>query len=144
MPITVKKVVLWRAEVENKPGALASALQPPARAGVDLKGIMGYRHPSAKGAVIEVFPITGKKAAAAAGTAGLSPASIPTLMVEGDNSPGLGYTIAQAVADGGINIAFLMAQVIGVKFAAMIGFQTEEDATKAMPMIKRAAKGARA
>ena len=143
MPITVKKIVLWRSEVDNKPGALASTMEPLAKAGADLKIVMGYRHPSAGGAVIEVFPITGKKATAAAGTVGLSPAAIPTLLVEGDNAPGLGHTIAQAVADGGINIAFLMAQVIGLKFAAVIGFETEDDATKAMPTIKRATRGAK-
>ena len=143
MPVTIKKIVLWRTEVDNKPGALARRLEPAAKAGADLKVVMGYRHQAAKGAVIEVFPITGKKAAAAAGAVGLSPAAIPTLLVEGDNKPGLGYAIAQAVAGGGINIAFLMAQVIGLKFAAVIGFETEDDATKAMPMIKGAVRGAR-
>ncbi|HLN26999.1 MAG TPA: hypothetical protein VK395_04605 [Gemmataceae bacterium] len=141
MPITVKKIILWRSEVDNKPGALASTIEPPAKAGADLKVIMGYRHPTAKGkAAIEVFPITGKKLAAAAGTAGLGAAAIPTLLVEGDNKPGLGYTIAQAIGAAGINIAFFVAQVIGNKFAAVLGFETEEDAKKAAPLIKKAAK----
>jgi hypothetical protein len=48
------------------------------------------------------------------------------------------------IAGGGINIAFLVAQVIGKKFAAVIGFETEDDARKAAPLIKRAAKGTRA
>ena len=141
MPITVKKIVLWRSEVDNKPGALASTIEPPAKAGADLKVIMGYRHPTVEGkAAIEVFPIMGKKLVAAAGAAGLGPANIPTLLVEGDNKPGLGYTIAQMIAAGGINIAFFVAQVIGKKFAAVIGFETEDDAKKAAPLIKKAAK----
>jgi len=62
MPITVKKIILWRSEVDNKPGTLASTIEPPAKAGADLKIMMGYRHPTAKGrAAIEVFPIAGKK-----------------------------------------------------------------------------------
>jgi len=145
MPITVKKIILWRSEVDNKPGTLASTIEPPAKAGADLKIMMGYRHPTAKGrAAIEVFPIAGKKLVAAAGAAGLSAAAIPTLLVEGDNKPGLGYTIAQIIGAGGINIAFFVAQVIGRKFAAVIGFETEDDAKKAAPLIKKAAKSTKA
>jgi len=143
MPITVKKIVLWRTEVDNKPGALASTIEPPAKAGADLRIIMGYRHPTAEGkAAIEVFPITGKKMVAAAGAAGLGAAAIPTLLAEGDNKPGLGHAIAQTIAAAGINIAFLVAQVIGEMFAAVIGFETEDDAKAAAPLIKKAAKSA--
>lgn len=142
MPVTVKKVVLWRTEVDNKPGALAAAMEPPVRAGADFKVMMGYRHPTAEGkATIEVFPIAGKKLANAAGAAGLTPAPIPALLVEGDNKAGFGYRVAQALAAAGINIAFLVGQVIGRKFSAVIGFETEDDAKKAAPAIKKAAKG---
>ncbi len=145
MPVTVKQIILWRAEVENKPGALARAIESPAKAGADLKVIMGYRHSAAEGtAAIEVFPVKGKKVALAAGEAGLSAATIPTLLVEGDDKPGLAHRVAQAVADAGINIAFFMAQVIGRKFAAVIGFETEDDARKAVPVIKKATKGGKA
>jgi hypothetical protein len=126
MAITVKKIILWRAEVDNGPGTLAIALEPPAKTGADLKVVMGYRHPIAAGkATIEVFPISSKKAAAAASAARLSAAEIPALLVEGDNKPGLGFRVAQTIAAGGINIAFFVAQVIGRKFAAVIGFETE-------------------
>jgi len=40
----------------------------------------------------------------------------------------------------GINIAFFVAQVIGKKFSAVIGFETADDAKKAAPLIKKAAK----
>lgn len=138
MAITVKQIILWRTEVENKPGALANTIEPTAKAGADLTVIMGYKHHTARGqAVIEVFPVKGKKVAAAAETAGLGAASIPTLLVEGDNKPGLGHAIAQVIGEGGVNMAFFVAQVIGRKFAAVIGFETEEDAKKAAPLIKK-------
>ncbi len=141
MPVTVEQIVLWRAEVENKPGTLALTLEPPAKAGADLKVIMGYRPHAGEGkAVIEVFPITGGKLTAAAETAGLTAAHIPALLVEGDNKPGLGYTVAQTIGAGGINMAFFVAQVIGRKFAAVIGFETEDDARKAAPLIQKATK----
>lgn len=145
MPITVKHITLWRNEVDNKPGALAGTIEPPAKAGADLKVIMGYKHPNADGrAMVEVFPITGRKLAAAAGTAGLSAASIPTLLVEGDNKPGLGHAVAKTIGDRGINIAFFVGQVIGRRFTAVIGFETEDDAKKAAPLIKKVTKRTRA
>jgi hypothetical protein len=145
MPVTVKKIVLWRTEVDNQPGTLAKAIEPPAKAGADFRVIMGYRHPTAKGkAAIEVFPIAGKKVAAAAGAAGLSAAPIPTLLVEGGNKPGFAHRLAEAMAGSGINIVFFLAQVIGRKFAAVIGFEMEEDARKAAALIRKAARSARA
>jgi hypothetical protein len=144
MAVTVKKIILWRAEVDNRPGALATTLEPVAQAGVDLQVVMGYRHQGAEGkAAIEVFPISGKKAATAGNAAGLVAAEIPALLVEGNNKAGLGSRIAQAIAAAGVNMAFFMAQVIGRKFAAVIGFETVDDAKKAMPAIKSAGRGAK-
>ena len=45
MAVTVKKIVLWRKEVENRPGILANALAPLANAGTDIRVVMGYRYP---------------------------------------------------------------------------------------------------
>ena len=55
-------------------------------------------------AILELYPVSGKKAATAAGAAGLSASTIPTLLVEGDNKPGIGHAMARAIADAGINI----------------------------------------
>ncbi len=141
MAITVKQITLWRAEVDNHAGALAHTIEPLANAGADLNVVMAYKHHAAHGkAVIEVFPVAGKRLAAAAGTAGLSAASIPTILVEGDNKPGLGHAVARTIGENGINMAFLVAQVIGRRFAAVIGFETDEDAKKAAPLIKKATK----
>lgn len=141
MAVTVKKVALWRREVENKPGVLGKVLAPLAEAGADLQVVMGYRHPGDEGkAAIEVSPVTGKKSLAAAKAAGLAASSIPTLLVEGDNRPGLGSAIAQAIAGAGINLAFLVAQVVGTRFSAVIGFEDEEASRKASTLIKKVAR----
>ena len=39
------------------------------------------------------------RAATAAGKVGLKAAAIPTLLVQGDNKPGLGHALAQAVGN---------------------------------------------
>lgn len=142
MPVTVKSIILWRKEVENAPGVLAGTLEPFAKGGADLHVVMGYRYPGTENkAAIELYPIAGKKLVGAAQAAGLSASAIPTLLVEGDNKPGLGHAIAQAIAGAGINLAFLVAQVIGRRYAAVLGFETEADAKKAAPLIKKVTAG---
>ncbi|PYT11729.1 MAG: hypothetical protein DMG59_25535 [Acidobacteria bacterium] len=142
MPLTVRQITLWRTEVENTVGVLARTLKPLAETGSDLQVVMGYRYPgSANRAAIEVYPVTGKKVTTAAQGAGLSASAIPTLLIDGDNKPGLGYAIAQAIADAGINLTFLVAQVIGRRYSAVAGFDIEADAKKAASLIKKAAAG---
>ena len=140
MAVTVKKAVLWRKEVDNRPGMLASALQPLSEAGADLQVVMAYRYPGAENkGVIELYPVSGRKVSAAAQAAGLAPSSIPILLVEGDNRAGLGHAIAKALGDAGINLGFAMAQVVGRRYSAIFGFENEADATKAVSLIRKAA-----
>lgn len=139
MAVNVKKAVLWRGEVDNRPGALARTLAPLADAGADLQVVLGYSLPDGQRGVIEVFPVSGKKASAAADRAGLSASSAATLLVEGDNKPGLGHAIAEGLADAGINLTFVMAQVVGRRYSALFGFETDADASRAAGIIRRAA-----
>jgi len=140
MAVTVRTIELWRREVENRPGTLTSVLAPLAEAGADLQLVMGYRYPGNEAkAAIEVFPIKGKKAAAAAAAAGLQQAAISALLIEADNRVGLGHAISKALADAGINLDFLVAQVIGRKCTALAGFGNAEDSRKAAVLIRKAA-----
>ncbi|HEY3172564.1 MAG TPA: hypothetical protein VGK86_08310 [Thermoanaerobaculia bacterium] len=139
MAVRVKQITLWRSEVPNRPGALAGMLGPIAEAGGNLKVVMGYRLPGDESrAAIEVYPVTGRKVTAAARSVGLSDSSIPTLLVDGDDRPGLGAAIARGVAEAGINMIFLMAQVIGRRYSAIIGFESVADARKAATVVKKA------
>jgi len=127
MPVTVKNISLWRKEVENQMGTLAHTLEPVAKAGANLHVLMGYRYPGEETkAAIELYPIAGKKVTAAAPEAGLLASSIPTLLVEGDDRPGLG-----------------LAQAVGRRFSAVLGFESEADAKTATPLIKKAAASKR-
>jgi hypothetical protein len=141
MAISVKKVTLWRTEVENKPGALSSVLAPLAEVGADLQVVMGYRyHDEQNKAAIEICTVSGKKPAIAASKAGLAASDIPTLLVQGDNRPGVGHAIAQAMAEAGINVMFLVAQVIDARFSAVMGFEDEPASQQATALIKKAVK----
>lgn len=139
MPTTVKRVQLWRTEVEHTPGQLATALAPVAAAGTDLQVVMAYRLPGDTArAAIEVYPVVGRAQASAARGGGLAASPIPVLLVEGDNKPGLGVAFADALAAAGINVAFLLAQVMGRKFSAVYGFENDGDAKKAAGILKKA------
>jgi len=139
MPLRVKRITLWRRELENHAGTLAEALDPLAKAGTDLQVVMGYCYPGDHTrAALELFPIANKKSTAAAQSAGLAATGIAALRVEGDNRAGLGSAITRALADAGVNLEFLMAQVIGRKFSAVFGFENDTDANKATALIKKA------
>ncbi len=139
MPVTVKSISLWRKEVENQVGTLAATLEPVTKAGANLRVLMGYRYPGdTTKAAIEIYPLAGKKVTAAAAGVGLTASSIPTLLIEGDDKPGLGLAIAEAISRAGVNASFFVAQSIGRRFSAILGFETEADAKTAAPLIKKA------
>ena len=142
MAVTVKKITLWRADVQNKPGVLGDVLGALAGAGTDLQVVMGYRLGNQGKAAIEACPVSGQKSIRAAKAAGLSAASTATLLVEGDDRPGLGHAIAAAMGEAGLNIEFLVAQVVGTKFSAVIGFENVEASRKAAALIKKVARAA--
>ncbi len=145
MAVSVKKAVLWRRELENRPGTLADALRPFADGKVNLQVVMGYVMPGGKAqAALEVYPVTGKKAENAAKAAGMEPMSgTSALVVEGDDQVGLGYRMASALATDNVNINFAIIQVIGKSFTGVFGFATSDLADKALKLIKAASAAAR-
>ncbi|HEX8987284.1 MAG TPA: hypothetical protein VF816_04940 [Rhodocyclaceae bacterium] len=144
MGVTIKKIELWHAVVDNKPGALAGALRPLADAGVDLEIVMATDIPGGGDkASIGVFPIKGRKAASAARTAGFEPAAaMPSLLVGGDNRAGLGEQMSEAIAASGVNIGVAFAQVMGGHFSAVFGFASADDAAKASAALRKIARAA--
>ena len=139
MPVTVKHISLWRKEIENQVGTLAKTLDPVAKAGANLRVLMGYRYPGNEArAAVEFYPVAGTKVAAASVEAGLTASSIPTLLIEGDDKPGLALAIAKVIADAGVNMAFFVAQVVGRRYSAVIGFDSDADAKTAASLVKKA------
>jgi hypothetical protein len=126
--------------MDDRPGTLAGVLAPVAGTGASLRVVMAYRYPEPAGrAAVELAPVTGRRATAAAQSAGLAPAGIGALLVEGDDRPGLGQTLSGALGQAGINLHFLMALVSGRRYAAVFGFGSDADADRAIPIIKKSA-----
>lgn len=142
MAVTVRKITVFRTEVENRAGALAALLEALSAAKASLDVVMGYRVPGQhERAVIEVWPVSGKKMSLAAESAGLKPSDTPTLLVLGDDRPGLGHAMARALSDAGINLVFLVAQVVGRRYSAVFGFESQADADRASGLLKKAKPG---
>lgn len=141
MAMTVKTLTLWRGEIANRPGALADVLEPFAAHRADLQAVMGYRIPGhTERAVVEVAPVTGRRLAEAAKGEGLAPAHSLALLVTGDNRPGLGHAFARALGGAGINMSFVVAQVVGRRYSAIFGFESAADAKQAAKLIRKAAR----
>ena len=138
MAVTVRPITLWRKELQDRPGALADSLAPLTEAAIDVQILMAYRFPGEPDrAAVELFPVTGKRATAAADQAGFGASGIPALLVEGDDSPGLGHRLSRAIAVAGINLDFVVAQVIGRKYSAVFGFADDQGARTAVAIIKK-------
>jgi hypothetical protein len=132
MSIRVRRVVVWRTEVANRPGEMARVLEPLARQDLDL--VIGYQ-----GAVIDIAPVFGKKATTAAENAGFKPLPKSAILVEGENRPGICFTAARALGDAGVSMDSVVAQAVGRKYQALFAFTSDADAKKAAILIKKAA-----
>jgi hypothetical protein len=140
MAMTVKKVEVWAADVPDRPGGLARLLETLADAGASVECCIGRRQPDRPGSgVVYLTPIKGKKAQSAAQSAGLAPAAnIATLRVEGPDKAGVGAMLSRAIADAGVNLRGISAAVMGNKYVAYFGFDSDADADRAAKAIKSA------
>jgi hypothetical protein len=138
MALSVKKAALWRREIENRPGTMAESLKPFAKAGVNLQIVMGYTGPKGTASAVEVCPITDAKAEQAAKEAGLHKANeVHCVVAQGPDRAGIAYDMANAVSAAKINLHFAMCQAIDGKFHAVLGFDSEADADKAVELLSK-------
>jgi len=138
MSLTVTKVDVWAAEVEDVPGGLAKLLGALANAGASLDCVIARRDHSKPGkGVAFLTPVKGSGPRKAAKAEGLVPAGkSTTLKIEGDDEPGLGSRIGSAIAEAGVNLHGLSGMVIGRKFVAYISVDQPADATKVARALK--------
>ncbi|GEM_PF-275916 len=139
MAVKVKKAVLWKRDLQNRPGTLAESLKPFADSKSNLQVVMGYAYPGDRTrSALEIYPVESAKATEAARSVGLEPMThTECLLVEGDDKVGLGYQMSKELADAGVNISFAIIQVVGGKFLAIMGFESAADADKAVPILKK-------
>jgi hypothetical protein len=142
MSLTVTKVDVWAAQIDDQPGGLARLLEALAGAGADLECVVARRDPSKTGkGVVFLTPVKGADVRKAAKAEGLASAEkLATLKVEGNDAPGLGFLITSAIADSGVNLRGVSGTVVGRKFVVYLGFDGSADAAKAARALKTLAR----
>jgi hypothetical protein len=140
MELSVERVDVWAATIEDKPGGLAQVLNALRDAGVDLQFVVARRTPEAAGkGVVFVAPLQGESEIRAATQAGFSiTPSLHSVRVMGMDQLGIVGQVAQMLADGGVNLRGVSAAVLGTQFIAYIAVDTLQDADRAMDILQRA------
>ena len=130
---------VWVASLEDKPGALGNKLATLADAGADLGFIIARRAPNKPGTgVVFVTPLRGDREIEAATEEGFNVSShMHSVRVEGQNEPGLAARLTQKVGQAGLNLRGFSGAVIGTQFILHLAFDTEEEADKALAMLRK-------
>jgi hypothetical protein len=140
MELSVERVDVWAATIDDKPGGLAKVLGVLRNAGVDLQFVVARRTPEASGkGVVFVAPIQEDSAIRAATQAGFSVTpSLHSIRVMGLDQLGIIAQLTQMLADGGINLRGVSAAVLGTQFIAWLALDSLSDAEKAIDILQRA------
>jgi len=142
MAYSIRKVDVWAAEIDDRPGGLAEKLAALAKAGASLEFIIARRAPDKPGrGVVFLTPVKGAKQKQAASEAGFgTTSSLQSVRVEGSDRPGLGTKMTRALADAGINLRGISAAALGRKSVAYFAFDSADDAGNAIKLLKKALK----
>jgi hypothetical protein len=138
MALKITKVDVWATQLLDQPGDLGRVLEAIAQAGGSVECVIARRQEDKPGSgMVFVSPIKGKKVQAAAQSVGLMRApNLGTLRVEGPDKAGLGARMCRAIGDAGINLRGVSAAVLGRNSVVYFGFDSDDDAKRAMKAIK--------
>lgn len=139
MNLIVERADVWAAPLQDRPGGLADVLESLKDAGADLDFIVARRDSKEPGkGVAFVTPLRGDAEVAAAAEVGFNVAnSIHSVRIEGANERGLAAELVRTLAAQGINLRSLAAAELGARFVMYIGFDSEQDAKKAMTLLMK-------
>ena len=140
MDLTVERVDVWAASIQDEPGGLARILTGLQEAGADLNFAIARRAPEKPGTgVVFVTPLRRETEINAAESLGFNvTSSVHSLRIEGENKPGVGAELTEKLAAAGINLRGLSAAVIGTRFVVYIGLDSDADAAKAVDILQQA------
>ncbi|WP_446904193.1 amino acid-binding protein [Burkholderia sp. YIM B11467] len=140
MELSVERVDVWAATIEDKPGGLAAVLGALRTAGADLQFIVARRTSEAPGkGVVFVAPLQGDAVIRTATQVGFSVTpSVHSVRVMGLDQMGIIGQLTQMLADGAINLRGVSAAVLGSQFIAYFAVDSVDDADKAIDILQRA------
>lgn len=138
MAYKIDRVDVWAGSIQDRPGGLAGVLEALAQARVNLEFVVARRDKKGTG-VVFVTPIRGVAQTRAAKAVGLAKSdSLQSLRIEGDDRPGIGAVITEAMAESCINLRGMSAAALGKKCVFYFAFDSVKDADKAARVVKEA------
>jgi len=139
MDISVERVDVWAASIEDRPGGLAEVLGALRDVGADLQFIIARRAPQDPGTgVVFVTPLQGDREIAAAAEVGFNVTqTLHSVRVMGRDRPGAAAELTQQLADGRINLRGFSASVIGSQYVAYVAVDSLDEANKAISVLTR-------
>jgi hypothetical protein len=137
--LSITRVDVWAASIEDQPGGLAKKLEALATAGAKLEFVIARRAPDKPGTgVVFLTPLKGPAQIRAAKNAGFEKTTaLHSVRIEGTDKAGLGAQITRALAEAGINLRGLSAAAIGKRFIGHLALDSAADATKAAGIMRR-------
>jgi hypothetical protein len=140
MELSVERVDVWAATIDDQPGGLAKVLSVLRDAGADLQFIVARRTPEASGkGVVFVAPLQGDSVIRAATQVGFTVTpSLHSVRVMGLDQLGIIAKLSQMLADGGINLRGVSSAVLGSQFIAYLALDSLSDAEEATHILERA------
>jgi predicted amino acid-binding ACT domain protein len=139
MALSISRVDVWGANVEDKPGGLADKLVALANAGAQLGLVVARRTVEKPGTgVLFMAPLKGSVQIRAAKKAGFVKNNLlHCVRVEGPDKPGVGAQLTQSLARAGINLRGMSAVAVGRQFVAYLAFDDAAAAVKAARILKQ-------
>ncbi len=139
MDLIVEHAEVWAASIKDEPGGLSRVLSGLRDAGADLDFIIARRSPEKRGTgVVFVTPLRGDREVSAATALGFNVTkSLHSVRIEGPNAPGVAAELTDALADAKINLRGFSGSVIGTRFVLYIGLDSDEDAEKAVNILRK-------
>ena len=137
MEMSVDRVDLWAAGMNDKPGELARVLNGLKSAGADFDFVIARRdHENPGKAVVFVSPLRREKEISAATALGFKNAkSMYSVRVEGENRAGIGADLTNLISQAGISIRGFSGATCGSRFVLYFSFDVAEDADKSMSIL---------
>ncbi|MCB1908929.1 MAG: ACT domain-containing protein [Rhodocyclaceae bacterium] len=139
MELTVERVDVWAAEIEDLPGGLASVLASLRDAGADLEFLVARRNPEKGKGTVFVAPLLGDDQIRAAAQVGFNVAqSLHSVRISGQDRRGVAAELTSRLAEAGLNLRGFTASASNGKFVAYAGVDSLSDAHRAIDCLKRA------
>ena len=139
MKLSITRVDVWVAGIEDRPGGLTEKLRGLTQAGASLEFLLARRAPEQPGkAVVFAAPIKGAKQTRAAQELGFHKSnSLHGIRIMAADKPGLSLALTQSLADAGMNLRGFSGAAIGKRAVFYVAFDTSADVGKAIRCVNR-------